>query len=133
MTRWYWNFSCLGIFIFSKCFNLFTLHDFFIFKRNFCNLMFSFVIFSFVIKSNINKQMKTKLLKNEEEILLYAWMLTLYKYFISVFMFLSDTVSDWNSFKLVKHLFLSVIVWWPTLISSPFKKYNKLLACYSYL
>ena len=33
--------------------------------------MFSFVI-SFVIKSNINKQMKTKLLKNEEEILLYA-------------------------------------------------------------
>ena len=63
--------------------------------------------------------MKTKLLKNEEDILFYAWTLTLYKYFISVFIFLLDTISDWNSFKLVKHLFLSVIVRWPTLISSP--------------
>ena len=63
--------------------------------------------------------MKTKLLKNEEDILFYAWTLTLYKYFISVFIFLSDTISDWNSFKLVKHLFLSVIVRWPTPISSP--------------
>ena len=81
--------------------------------------MFSFVIFSFVITGNINKQMKTKLLKNEEDILFYAWTLTLYKYFISVFIFLSDMMSDWNSFNLVKHLFLSVIVRWPTLISSP--------------
>ena len=40
----------------------------------------------------------------------------IYKYFISVFIFLSDTMSDWNSFKSVKHLFLSVR--WPTLISS---------------
>ena len=62
--------------------------------------------------------MKTKLLKNEEDIFFYAWTLTLYKYFIAVFLFLLDTISDWNSFKLVKHLFLSVTVRWPTLISS---------------
>ena len=28
-------------------------------------------------------------------------------------------MSDWNSFKSVKHLFLSVITWWPMPISSP--------------
>ena len=37
----------------------------------------------------------------------------------SVFTFLSDTMSDLNSFKSVKHLFLSVIARWPTLICSP--------------
>ena len=34
--------------------------------------MFKFVIFSFVITGNINKSMKTKLLKNEEDILFHA-------------------------------------------------------------
>ena len=46
-------------------------------------------------------------------------MLTLYKYFIYAFIFLSDTMSDWNSFKSVKHLLLLVIVRWPMLICSP--------------
>ena len=46
-------------------------------------------------------------------------MLTLCKYFIYVFIFLLDTISDWNSFKSVKHLFLSIIVQWPMLICSP--------------
>ena len=49
-----------GIFIFNKYFSLFTSRD------------FSFAIFSFVITGNINKQIKTKLLKSEEDILLYA-------------------------------------------------------------
>ena len=34
--------------------------------------MFKFVIFSFVIAGNINESMKTKLLKNEEDILFNA-------------------------------------------------------------
>ena len=34
------------------------------------------------------------------------------------FYFLSDSMSDWSSFKLVKHLLLSVILQWPVLISS---------------
>ena len=33
--------------------------------------MFSFVIFNFVTTGNIKKQMKTKLLKNEEDTLFY--------------------------------------------------------------
>ena len=37
----------------------------------------------------------------------------------SVFIFLSDTMSDWNSLKSIKHLYLSVIVRWPTIICSP--------------
>ena len=57
--------------------------------------------------------MKTKLLKNEEDILFYVWTLTLF------FIFLLDMMSDWSSFKSVKHLLLSVIVWWLMLISSP--------------
>ena len=55
-------------------------------------------------------------------------MVTLYKYFIYVFIFLSNMMSNWNSFKSVKHLFLSVIVQWPTLICSPdfeYKIYTK--------
>ena len=35
------------------------------------------------------------------------------------FYFFSDSMSDWSSFKSVKHLLLSVIVQWLTLISSP--------------
>ena len=45
-------------------------------------------------------------------------MLTLYKYFIYVFIFLSDTMSDWKSFKSVKYILLSVIVRWPMIICS---------------
>ena len=53
--------------------------------------MFSFVIFSFVITGNINKQMKTKLLKNEEDILFYAWTLKHYINTSSLFLFFSRT------------------------------------------
>ena len=81
-------------------------------KFSVSGFLFSIVIFSFVITGNVSKQIKVK-------VLFYAWMHTLYKYFISVFIFLLNMMSDWNSFKSVKHLILLVIVRWPTLISSP--------------
>ena len=39
-----------------------------------------------------------------------------------VFIFLSNTMSDWSSFKSVKHLLLLVIVQWLTLISRPVRE-----------
>ena len=63
------KFLSLEIFIFNKYFSLFMSHDFFIFKRNFCYNVFRFVMFSVITTINRNKHLKTKLLKNEEDIL----------------------------------------------------------------
>ena len=95
-------------------------------KFSVSGFLFLIAIFSFCVTGNVSKQAKVKVLKNEEDILFYAWMLTLYKYFISVFIFLSNMMSDWNSFKSVKHLILLVVVQWPTLISSPDFVYEKM-------
>ena len=96
------KFLHLEIFIFSEYFSLFTSCNFLIFKRNLSNV-FSFVIFSFVTTGNINKQMKTKRLKNEEDILFYGWTLKHYAKTSSLFLFFSRTqctteiVSSWSN------------------------------------
>ena len=56
-------------------------------KFSVSGFLFSIVIFSFVITGNVSKQIKVK-------VLFYAWMHTLYKYFISVFIFLLNMMSD---------------------------------------
>ena len=73
------KFLHLRIFIFNKYFSLFTSRNFFIFKRNFCYLMFLHLLYLVSLQQAIiNKQMKTKLLKNEEDILFYGWTLKHY-------------------------------------------------------
>ena len=65
--------------------------------------VFSFVVFSFVTTGNIKKQMKTRLLKNEEDVLFYGWMLKHYTNTSSLFLFFSQTrclteiVSSWSN------------------------------------
>ena len=56
--------------------------------------------------------MKAKTLKNEDILFL-----CLNTYIVLIF--LSDTMSNWSSFKSVKHLFLMFIGQWLMFISSP--------------
>ena len=67
------KFLHLGIFIISKYFSLFMSHNFFYFQKKLLLFnVFSFAVFRFIITGNIKKQRKTKLRKNQEDIVFYA-------------------------------------------------------------
>ena len=67
--------------------------------------VFLFVIFRFVTTGNINKQMKTKLLKNEEDIF-FSWML---KHINTSFLFYFSLGHDvWNNVFQVRQTLIPV-------------------------